>query len=150
MRAHPSLALGFVLSVLLAFLACCAPSEESRQAVLTFDGKTCHYEGPEILSEGVLTVTLVNESEYDADLWAVKIEEGKTWQDMLDHIGTPGSYVHFPEWSGGIMTAQVPDNPDAKVFTLTEGLYAFCCCTCEEVVGPQGVWPGASLQVKGK
>jgi hypothetical protein len=137
--------------VVLAFLVGCTPTVEPREVVLTFGGETCQYKGPEVISEGELTITINNETDYEVDLWMVRLEEGRTWQDMLDYIGLPGSYVHPPSWSswGGIMTAPVPDNPDAAVYSLKEGLYAICCCTCYDLSGrPRGVWPGASLEVR--
>lgn len=126
-----------------------APTSETREVTLKFDAKTCEYEGPEIIREGDLTISLLNESDYDASIWIVRIDDGKTWQDMLDYIGTPGSNVHPPPWSSGsIMTTTSPNHLNARIYTLKQGLYAICCCTCGEATGPRGVWPGAPLEVK--
>jgi len=122
-----------------------------KYVVLTFDGETCHYEGPKVVTEGDLAVTLINNTDLDATWWIHRLDEGKTWQDMLDYIGLPGSDVHPPPWaSGGIITAPVSDNPNARVYTLKRGLYAISYCTCYELSGPRGVWPGALLEVRAK
>ena len=125
------------------------PTSETREVTLKFDAKTCQYEGPEIITSGDLTVSLMNESDYDASIWMVKIDEGKTWQDLLDYIGAPGSNVHPPPWtSPSIITTTSRDSPNVKIYTLNPGLYAICCCTCNEITGPRGVWPGAPVEVK--
>jgi hypothetical protein len=127
------------------------PTTELREVVLTFDGETCHYEGPAVITEGDVTITLNNKSVYKASLWIRRLDDGKTWQDMLEYIGLPGSNVHPPSWSSGsFFIAPMPDNPDAWVYTFKEGLYALCCCTCFEPSGPRGVWPGTSLEVIAK
>ena len=96
-------------------------------------------------------ITLDNQSEYEADIWIVRLDDDRTWQEMLDYIGTPGSNVHPPDWSDGTMIkSDVRDNPGAKVFQLKKGLYVINCCTCNEILGPKGVWPGAPLQVEDK
>lgn len=158
-RKNQNLLVAFILIYLVLHLVgCSAPytnvpitptsTAEAREVVLTFDGVTCHYQGPKVLSEGELSVSLVNQTDYRVDWWVLRLDEGKTWKDMLDHVGPPGSYVHPPEWStGSILTAQSVENPDALVYTLTEGLYTIMCCTCFEPVGPRGVWPGSALEV---
>jgi hypothetical protein len=148
-KAHRGSTPRLVLSALLALVAGCTATPQAREAVLTFDGETCHYDGPQVTTEGEFTVVLNNQSDLEADLWVVRLDQGRTWQDMLDYIGTPGSNVHPPEWSSGsIVKTTSPDNPDATILRLTEGSYAICCCTCYEPFGPRGVWPGASLEVR--
>ncbi len=137
-----------VSSVVLAFLSSCAPTEVPREGVLTFDGSTCRYDGPEEVSAGEFTITLNNQSDREPSLWIIKLDEGRTWQQLLDYIGPPGSNVHPPEWStGSIMMAPSAEDPNARILTLTEGIYALCCCTCYDPSGPRGVWPGTALQV---
>ena len=126
----------------------CESLGKPPEITLTFDGKSCVYDGPASIKEGEVTVTLENKSEYELSLWAFKIEDGKTWQEVLDYIGPPGSPVEPPDWSDSMLARDVPDKPNATLYTLKVGLYAICCCTCEEILGPRGVWPGASLEVK--
>jgi hypothetical protein len=140
-----------MLGALFILLTGCTSTPEPKEIVLTFDGKTCQYDGPKVLTEGDVTIILNNKSEYELSLWAGRLDEGKTWQEMLDYIGPPGSHRELPEWASGSMIAsKVPGNPNATVYTLPEGLYAICCCTCGEIKGPRGVWPGAALEVRAK
>jgi hypothetical protein len=149
MGKHRVLTRALLVALIFAPLVACSPTAQRREVLLTFDGKVCRYEGPEVVTEGELTVTLVNESNYEADLWVVKLGEGRSWQDMVDFIGVPGSNVHPPDWSSGsIMKAVSADKPDATVLFVREGLYAICCCTCYDPSSPNGVWPGGSLEVR--
>ena len=60
-----------------------AASPIERQAIaVTFDGVTCHYEGPDKLVEGPLDVTLVNESDTDVGLDVRRLKEGVTYEDF--------------------------------------------------------------------
>jgi hypothetical protein len=140
-----------VFCAVFILIAGCTSSTKSQEIVLTFDGETCKYDGPSVVTEGEVTIILNNETEYELDLWAARLDEGRTWQEMLDYIGPPGSSVELPSWSDGTMiAADVPGNPNATVYQLREGLYGISCCTCGEIKGPRGVWPGASLEVRAK
>lgn len=139
----------FILSAVL--LSGCSASADTREITLTFDGETCQYAGPGAIPEGEVTIILDNQSEYELSLWAARMIEGKTWQDMLEYIGSPGTSVELPEWAEwSVLASEVPGNPNAKVYTLEKGLYAINCCTCGEIKGPRGVWPGAPLEVTEK
>jgi hypothetical protein len=60
-----------------------AASPTGRQAItVTFDGVTCHYEGPDRLVEGPLDVTLVNESDTDVGLAVRRLKEGVTYGEF--------------------------------------------------------------------
>jgi len=43
-----------------------------------------------------MKMILENTPAYDLDILVLKMEAGKTWQDMLDYLGTPGSKVPPP------------------------------------------------------
>lgn len=144
-----SLLLGF--GIVWLFLTGCASTDESREIVLTFDGNTCQYDGPKAITEGEVTITLDNKTNYELSLWAGKLDEGRTWQDMLEYIGVPGSSVELPPWAHwSVLATKVPDHPNTTKYALKEGLYAINCCTCGEIKGPRGVWPGALLKVNAK
>lgn len=55
---------------------------------LTFDGSACVYEGPQEVTAGVVAVELVNDSDGRANVVVVRLGEGKTVQDVIDHFGT--------------------------------------------------------------
>lgn len=60
-----------------------AASPTGRQAItVTFDGVTCHYEGPTSLAEGPLDVTLVNESDTDVGLDVRRLKEGVAYGEF--------------------------------------------------------------------
>lgn len=64
---------------------------------LTFDGSTCVYEGPQEVTAGVVAVELVNDSDGFSNVAVVRLGEGKTVQDVIDHYGTePASQL--PAW----------------------------------------------------
>jgi hypothetical protein len=141
----------FTLGCIVLLLTSCSSSNNTPNIVLTFDGNTCQYDGPIVVTEGDVNIILKNKTNYQLSLWATRLDEGKTWQDVVDYIGTPGTSHELPAWSNGTMIARsVPNNPQATTYTLNEGLYAICCCTCYEYPGPKGVWPGAALEVQGK
>ena len=144
-------ATSLLCAFLIALLTGCSSSSKTPEITLTFDGETCQYDGPNVISPGKVTIILKNTSDYDLSLWAARMEEGKTWQDMLDYIGTPGASVELPSWAEWrVLAAKIPEHPNATVYTLDKGLYAINCCTCEEIKGPRGVWPGAALEVTDK
>lgn len=149
MKPSCIVAIILVVGAMLSLLTGCTAS---RDIVLTFDGETCHYEGPEVVTEGDVTITLLNETDFEASLWMVKLDEGKTWQELLDYIGPPGTSVEPPAWSSGnFIASKLPDKPNATLYTLNEGLYGICCCTCNELSEQnRGVWPGALLEVRAR
>ena len=149
MKSSRVAALILVVGAVLSLLTGCTASQD---IVLTFDGETCRYEGPDVVTEGEVTITLVNETDFEASLWMVKLDEGRTWQELLDYIGPPGTSVEPPPWSSGnFLASKLPDNPDATVYKLNEGLYGICCCTCNELFKEnKGVWPGAAFEVRAK
>jgi hypothetical protein len=152
MKSGRSVAPILVLGAVLILITGCTSTKAHPEIVLTFDGKTCHYDGPNVVREGEVTIVFNNKTKYEASMWAARLDEGRTWQEMLDYIGPPGAFVERPSWSDGtiMIAAKVPDDPNATVYTLRKGLYAICCCTCLELYGPRGVWPGAPLEVRAK
>ncbi|MGD2252168.1 MAG: hypothetical protein PVF70_04555 [Anaerolineales bacterium] len=134
-----------IMLVTILALVSCAPAAADREIVITFDGQECRYEGPSVVNEGDRIITLNNIAEHDVDLTVVRIDEGKTWQDVLENldaftIGTP------PTWTTFVRTELISDNPAARKYTLTEGIYAIICWS----TSPLGGWPAASLEVKGE
>ena len=121
--------------------------EEMKQdIVVTFDGEECIYDGPGAVSEGERVITIKNISDYNPQLVVRKLDEGKTWQDILDYYGTPGSSPRewLPEVSDVIKDKTlVQVNPDAWKYQLEEGLYGIFCQSWISS------WPAAPLEVKG-
>lgn len=134
-----------IMLVTILALVSCAPADTDREIVVTFDGQECHYEGPSVVNEGDRIITLNNIAEHDVNLTVTRIDEGKTWQDVLDNleaftIGTP------PTWTTFVRSEVISDTPVARKYALTEGIYAILCWS----TSPLGGWPAASLEVKGE
>ncbi len=134
-----------VLVVMMLSLGGCKSGEIDQDIILTFDGEVCKYDGPSVASEGDRVMTLKNTTEHDSYMKVLKLDEGTTWQDMIDFVGEPGS---APGWLPGVssvMTTAVPGNPDAWEHSLHEGLYGIFCVDFED-----RIWPAAPLEVKGQ
>ena len=131
-----------IIILTMLILVGCTPGEADKDIVITFDGEGCTYDGPSVASEGNRIITLKNNSEREVLLDMTRIDEGKTWQDVLDHFGEVESW---PPWlSYGIVTGYSPDNPEVWEYTLTEGMYSIICWSSS----PSGVWPAAPLEVR--
>ncbi len=134
-----------VLVVMVLSLGGCKSGELDQDIILTFDGEECKYEGPSVATEGDRVMTLKNTTEHESYLVVVKLDEGKTWQDLIDFVGEPGS---VPGWLPGVstvMTSTDPDNPEVREYSLQNGLYAIFCVDFED-----RIWPAAPLEVKGQ
>ena len=123
------------------------PTPEVPVVDLTFDGQSCQYEGPEVVHEGKLVIVVNDLTDDPAfHMHVFKIDEGKTWQDMLDYIGEPGTYVPPVPWASSVgIGALVEDNPNARRFTLTPGMHGIVCALHNG--GPEGIWPAAPFEV---
>jgi hypothetical protein len=65
---------------------------------VTFDGKECTADGPAEIPAGNLVLKYNNLTGHMATPWVSRHYPGKTWQDILDFIGPPGSIVETPNW----------------------------------------------------
>ena len=65
---------------------------------LTFDGESCIYEGPTELTPGPGELTFMSEDpEYPASVSFEKLDDDKTFQDMIDYISPePSTAVTIP------------------------------------------------------
>lgn len=131
----------FILTMLV--LVGCTQSETDKDIVITFDGEECTYDGPSVVDGGEQIITLKNNSGWEVNLDVSRIDEGKTWQDVLDHESGLES-GHRPAWLTSVVIGTSPDNPEAREYTLTEGLYSIVCWSSS----PHVVWPAAPLEVR--
>ena len=117
------------LSALLFFLLIgCGQRAEDQGIELIYNGESCEYRGPESVIAGERVITLNNQTEGNVDLLVEKLEEGKTWQDMLDWLGEPGSPMQGtaaadsrPSWFQPAEKTFVGDF-DGWQYTLEEGV----------------------------
>ena len=66
---------------------------------VTFDGKECTMNGPSRIPVGGFVLKFNNLTDHSATPWLSRHYPGKTWQDVLDFLGPPGSYIdETPGW----------------------------------------------------
>lgn len=144
---------GLLLGSLLMFG--CAPQEDVSiedvhtidKAEVTFDGENCSFDGPGVIREGKVIIVLNNLSETPVQLEIMKLDEGKTWQDVLDLFNEPGvSFGRPREWSTITRSTFVVDDPTAREYTFDPGLHAINCLQILET--RIGIWTGAPLEVR--
>ncbi len=104
---------------------------DSRVVQLTFDGERCTYEGPSVLSAGQGQVEVVYHNESAEDAWFsfVRLDEGKTTQDMIDIIaddptGSPPSWT-VNVWILTLIPADSSTTPVPR--TVTPGVHNLVC-----------------------
>jgi hypothetical protein len=114
---------------------------------IRFDEKSCTHIGPEIVQPGPITFIFHNQSSKWAGFGSGKIDEGKTWADVLDHYGPPGSEVIGPPpWSTTLVTAMTkPVGSIMRQATFDTGIY-FSVCYLRGP--PHYAWAGAPLTVE--
>lgn len=123
-----------------------APSVSGEFKVI-FDGGECSVTGPAEIPAGSRVFRFTNESGKSASLYLCRLDQGRTWEDVVDYIGEPGSPVPEAAWCRSILQRRVsvPEDPDAWVFPFEAGAYAV---VCEQSEDPPGVWAGAVIGVR--
>ena len=103
----------------------------SRVLQLTFDGEQCTYQGPSVLSAGQVEVVFHNESAEDIWFDSVRLDEGRTIQEIIDYtadrssFGRPSWTVYI--WSQDRISASSSSIPTMR--TVAPGLHALMCGT---------------------
>ncbi len=112
---------------------------------LTFDGKTCTYEGATELTPGPVELDFLNESQGRAAVNLVSIDEGYTIQDVIDDLGPEPSTGHHPPWTRELGTWRSTPAGETHHWegNLDAGLYAMVCARG----APVGAWFGSGLTV---
>ncbi len=78
------------------------PSETPEPPPLftvTFDGEECSCTTPETLPPGKYSFLFIDETDSGIELWLSRLEEGHTFQDLLDGQSEPGEYYPQPYWA---------------------------------------------------
>ena len=132
-------------SLLLA--ACDQIGQEIAVSAVTFDGEGCSYDGPEVIGEGQSFIDL-NDLTSDplVHLHVVRLDEGKTWQDLLDYMGESLPFPGAPPWTREIFSRGAPDDSKAAEYVFEPGLHAILCSR-HNGEPPVGNWPGAPFEV---
>ena len=129
-----------------ALLLACTVSSEIPEIDITFDGELCQASGPEVISAGRLIVDLENQSEGVVIIYVYRLDESKTWSDMVSHYGAPGSFVLRPEWVKGMSGRDVRGDQYDREYTLEPGTYGVVCL----YMGSEsnGTWAATSIEVR--
>ena len=118
--------------------------------VVMFDGTECTTEGPTVVAAGDYPFVLTDLSDMTgADVRTQVLDDGYTYQDMLDFQGGAGEYFSPPEWAKFALNGFAPveremaENQTGKTIVLDTGLHAITVGTGR----PSTVWLCGSLHV---
>jgi hypothetical protein len=120
--------------------------EVTEDLIVTFDGSSCKYDGPQVIREGEITMIMNNLSDSPVGLDLAKLDDDKTWQDMLDYIGEPGSHKQRPYFITKENRRVVISDPRAAIFTPDPGFYVIVCY--QTTATGLGTYPGSPLEVR--
>ena len=133
-----------VCSLLLGLLLVgCAQTEVPQNPEISFDGESCDYQGPELVSEGELAFVFSNLSDTpSAHLHVNLLIDGATWQDMLD-LAAEGPIKSPPRGIREMYAVSVSREDDLEVYALKPGTYAVFC-----VIHGVNAWPATAIEVE--
>jgi hypothetical protein len=141
------LSLGVTLLILIA--VGCSSGAEIPVITITWDGQSCHYQGPETVKTEEIKVIYQDEDPGGRTnvLRFKRLEEGKTWEDFLgilpnDGEGGPVSEKP-PAWLQPVMGSP-GENENEQIFTVKPGNYAIWCYPWT----PDEFYPGGFLIVE--
>jgi hypothetical protein len=89
---------------------------------------------PDTLQAGAVTLKLVNKGKEFHHVWVARLEAGKTVEDLLAAMKTPGPLPAWVREMGG-PNAPAPGGESNATLTLTPGSYFVACV----IPGPDGV-----------
>jgi plastocyanin len=113
-----------------------APPTPPAPSVVSFTAADFSYTGPDTIPAGVTTVQLVNNGQQPHHMFMVKLNEGKTGQDLMAAMQAPNATT-MPAWAvevGGPNAAE-PGKTIAATMPLDAGSYVIFCV----IPGPDGV-----------
>lgn len=93
----------YLLLSLTLFLTACTnsqpePTQLPQPIEVIFTGDDCTVTGPSELPAGKHTITFIDESDMDSELWLIRLKEGKTFQDVLNEQSEPGDWYAKRDW----------------------------------------------------
>ena len=127
-------------------LLACTVSSENPEIDITFDGEHCETSGPAVISAGSLIVDLETQTKGVVIIDVYRLDEGKTWSDMVSHYGAPGSFAIRPEWAKGMSGRDIRGDKYDREYTLEPGTYGVVCL----YMGSEsnGTWAATSIEVR--
>jgi hypothetical protein len=116
---------------------------------ITFDGNECNIVGPDTIPQGKVTLTMHNSGDEEYWVGITDLGEGKTWDDLVEYFGPPGSESSGPPvWSkgtAGLGNAIAGQTSEYSPFLL-KGEYGLDCHLYR--FGADRIWVGAPLTVE--
>ena len=93
-----------ILSLIALLSPGCTPTPEpveNAEVSMTYTGEGCGFDSPDLLRAGPATLQFFNEGEMRAAINAVKLAEGKTFDDLFETMGDPEGplFGHAPDWT---------------------------------------------------
>ena len=152
MKHHSIFTIFLFAGFAVIFLVGCSTKDDieainvTEDLIVTFNGKTCEYDGPLIIREGEITMIMNNLSDSPVTLDLAELDDDKTWQDMLDYIGEPGSNKQRPGWITKENRKPVISDPSAAIFSPDPGNYVIVCY--QTVQTGFATFPGSPLEVR--
>ncbi len=128
----------------LMLVGCGASAATPTQEIeVTFSGNECTVSGPTEILMGDHPIVLNDQSDINVSLWAGKLNNGKTFQDLLDLQSEPGESFPVPSWVVFAQKYSTSDSED-KIYVLDEpGEYSLSVYN----PFPETVWLCAPLHV---
>lgn len=140
------LRLPIILLLAFEFLLGCTTSGESPEIDLTFDGEKCTARGPDFIDVGDLIVDLDKQADGVVVVYLYRLDQGKTWSDLVDHYGPAGTFALPPEWVKGMSGRDVGGDKYDRQYDLDPGIYGIVCM----FMGPEtnGTSAATSVEVR--
>ncbi len=91
---------------------------------VTFTAADYAFDGPDSIPGGLTRIEFVNPGEQEHSLWLVKLEDGKTIEDMMGVFATFETDPQMPDrlgWYGGVNAK--PGQSNAYTIDLAPGIY---------------------------
>ena len=140
------LKVALVVTLGCGLVLACTVTGESREIDITFDGKNCETSGPDVINAGNLVIDLENQTEGVVIVDVYRLDEGKTWSDMMSHFGEPGTFVLRPELVMGMSGRDVHGDQYDREYTLEPGIYGVVCVHMGSETN--GTWAATSIEVR--
>jgi hypothetical protein len=116
---------------------------------ITFDGDECKIVGPDTIPQGKVTLKMHNRGDEEYWVGITDLGEGKTWDDLVEYFGPPGSERSGPpdwaEGTAGLGKAIAGQTSEYSPFLL-KGEYGLDCHLYR--YGADRIWVGAPLTVE--
>lgn len=112
-----------------------------------FDGEQCSVIGLSELSVGYAVFSFTNTSGKAAYPYICRLDADKSWEDVVEYSGEPGSWRPEASWckgQGGSVSGREVNSELYKIFLL-EGEHVILC---DQTEAPKGGWLGTGFWVR--